>query len=96
MRSRYSAYVEADIDYLLATWAPAVRAGLDREAIAHWAQESEWLGLTVLSTGAGQAEDTTGTVMFMARYRQDGQVIEHQELSSFIQEQGRWYYLAAL
>lgn len=54
MRSRYSAHVlarqqPAMLDYLMATWAPEQRGLIDRDAVANWAVNTEWLGLTVLA-----------------------------------------------
>ncbi|CTP92568.1 YchJ family metal-binding protein [Xanthomonas graminis] len=90
MRSRYSAYVRRDADYLRASWHPSTRpAQLELDT------RTTWLGLTVqrvIASGADRAE-----VAFLARYRIGGgsavRMIEH---SRFVREDGRWYYLDAL
>lgn len=90
MRSRYSAYVRRDADYLRASWHPSTRPAelaLDTQ--------TTWLGLTVqrvLATGADTAE-----VAFLARYRiGGGSAVRMTEHSRFVREDGRWYYLDAL
>jgi len=90
MRSRYSAYVRRDADYLRASWHPSTRPA-ELELDTH----TVWLGLTVqrvVASGADRAE-----VAFLARYRIGGgsavRMIEH---SRFVREDDRWYYLDAL
>ena len=86
MRSRYSAFVLARADYLLATWHSSTRpASLDFDAGA------KWLGLEVRehkTTGADTAE-----VAFVARYRLDGCAVRLHERSRFVREGGRWFYV---
>ena len=86
MRSRYSAFVREQANYLLATWHSSTRpASLDFEAGA------KWLGLEVRQhqvTGADTAE-----VEFVARYRVQGQAVRLHERSRFVREDGRWFYV---
>ncbi len=89
MRSRYSAYVLGDIDYLLATWHAATRpAQIDLGDAA----ATRWLGLEVkrhAMTGADSA-----IVEFVARYKVGGAAaVRLHELSHFVREDGRWYYV---
>jgi SEC-C motif-containing protein len=84
MRSRYSAYVVGLIDYLLATWHPSTAPGeLDLSPV-------KWLGLEVLR--AEQAGDA-GVVEFVARCRVNGRAQRMHEISSFVRQDGRWYYI---
>jgi len=90
MRSRYSAYVRRDADYLRASWHPSTRpAELELDT------DTTWLGLTVqrvVASGADRAE-----VAFLARYRiGGGSAVRMTEHSRFVREDGRWYYLDAL
>ncbi|WP_408022684.1 YchJ family protein [Stappia albiluteola] len=96
MRSRYSAYVAQDIDYLEATLWPALQRHFDRAATAAWSAENHWIGLTVLETREGGARDSRGTVRFIARYLAGGELREHREHSLFRRKAGRWYYVEAL
>jgi SEC-C motif-containing protein len=86
MRSRYSAFVLARADYLLASWHSRTRpASLDFEAGA------KWLGLEVRDhkvTGPDTAE-----VEFVARCRVGGKATRMHERSRFVREDGRWFYV---
>jgi SEC-C motif-containing protein len=96
MRSRYSAYVLGNIDYIGQTLWPAYQAGFDRFAAARWAGSSHWTGLTVLGREKGGEKDRRGTVLFEARFLSGGQLQCHRELSLFRKKSGRWYYVEAL
>ena len=87
MRSRYSAYVLGLEDYLLATWH-----GSTRPAALNLGVEApeKWLGLEVR---AHAASDDTATVEFVARCRVGGRAQRLHEVSRFVREDGRWYYV---
>ncbi len=87
MRSRYSAYVLGLEAYLLATWHPDTRpAALDLTA-----DDAKWLGLEVKRHTAGSAE--RATVEFIARYKVGGRAYRLHEVSRFVREEGRWFYV---
>lgn len=92
MRSRYTAYVRHDIDYLLATHDPRTLKEIDRGATEKWARESTWLGLKVLDVAGGQAGDSEGEVEFAARWRVGEQEYTHHERSTFRRHEGRWVF----
>ncbi|QEA12407.1 YchJ family protein [Comamonas flocculans] len=87
MRSRYSAYVREDETYLCATWHASKRPSRVR-----FDAGVKWLGLEVRlhrQTGEHGAE-----VQFIARCRgADGKATRMHELSRFVREGGRWYYV---
>lgn len=84
MRSRYSAYSLGLVDYLLATWHPSTGPGeLDLSPI-------KWLGLEVRHA---QESADAGVVEFVARYRESGRAHRLHEISRFVREGGRWYYI---
>lgn len=90
MRSRYSAYVLEDEDYLLASWHASTRPvqlGLQQEPMA------KWLGLKVLATGLGGTGDSKGTVEFIARYKVGGKAHRLHEVSRFVREGDQWFYV---
>ncbi len=88
MRSRYVAYLTKNAPYLLATWHSSTRPEkLD------FSGEVEWHGLTVVKTIAGGALDSSGSVEFRARFRRGDAHLELHELSQFVRESGRWFYL---
>jgi SEC-C motif domain protein len=92
MRSRYSAYVLALEDYLLATWHEATRpTSLDFSD----ATKTKWFGLEVkrhLMIDANHAQ-----VEFVARYKVGGlPAVRLHEISDFVFENGRWFYVAGV
>jgi len=87
MRSRYSAFVRSLPDYLLATWHPSTRPA----AIEADPPGLRWLGLDVK---AAHMQDTdNGTVEFVARSKLGGRAHRLHEMSRFVREQGRWFYV---
>lgn len=87
MRSRYSAFVEQDKDYLLASWHPEQRPQeLDFDP------QQQWIGLKIVRTEAGQADDDTGVVEFIARYKLQGKAYRLEEVSQFERVDGAWVY----
>ena len=91
MRSRYCAYVNAEIDYLYATTHPDHRKGYDHEGTRKWAESSQWLGLEIVGSRGGE-EDSQGEVEFIASYSEDGTEINHHELGKFKKLDGLWYF----
>lgn len=87
MRSRYSAFACNDESYLLESWHPDTRPeslGLfDKEPV-------KWVGLKVLNH---ISEGSKATVEFIARYKINGKAQKIHELSRFVKEQGRWFYV---
>jgi SEC-C motif-containing protein len=93
MRSRYTAYTRGDVDYVLETLAPEQQGDVDRESTEQWSKQSEWLGLEILSTEAGQASDTQGVVEFLARYKVRGTAVAHRERATFRKQGERWLFV---
>jgi SEC-C motif-containing protein len=89
MRSRYSAYVLKREDYLLATWHPSTRpASLN---LAAQQPSPTWLGLDVKRH---QQDGEHAIVEFIARLRYSGGKAQRMhEISRFVREDGRWYYV---
>lgn len=93
MRSRYCAYVRGEIDYLVATTLPVQQAGLERDAIAAWSAGSQWLGLVVAEHRELPGAPRHAQVRFTARWRDAEGEKAHEELSAFVEREGRWYFL---
>ena len=91
MRSRYSAYVTREIDWLTKSCVGGDE-GVDREATRRWAEESEWLGLRIVSTSGGGPTDEKGNVEFIADYVQGGLRDKHHERAKFVKKDGTWLY----
>lgn len=68
MRSRYTAFVLGNIDYLLATHHADYRPG-DHTSLQTTIQTTQWVNLIILSRQKGQKKDKTGSVEFVAAYR---------------------------
>ncbi len=96
MRSRYTAYTRADAAYLIATLHPSQRSVDDEANILAWAHNSRFTGLSVLKTKAGKAKDSDGLVEFVARFSDADGTYAHREISSFVKEDGKWWYVSAL
>lgn len=96
MRARYTAHTRVDLDYIARTHDPASREDIDQEATRRWAERAEWLGLDILETRAGGPGDRTGTVEFVAHYRERGDRQRHHELASFRRDEGgHWLFVDA-
>ena len=93
MRSRYTAYVEHDIDYIVETHDPERRRDLEPEEASRWSRESKWLGLTIVDSQLGGVEDEEGEVEFIAEWSRDGDEFAHHERSRFRRIAGRWHFV---
>ncbi|XAH24619.1 YchJ family metal-binding protein [Xylophilus sp. GW821-FHT01B05] len=87
MRSRYSAFVRERADYLLASWHASTRpVALDFDPGVRW------LGLEVRAHRIIDADHAE--VEFVARQRDaGGRAHRLHELSRFVREGGRWFYV---
>lgn len=88
MRSRFTAFVLHDADYLFRTWHPRTRP-TDTQPDP----EVEWTSLDILDTVDGGVCDQTGVVEFAAHYRENGRPGTMRERSSFAVRAGRWFYV---
>lgn len=92
MRSRYTAYVEGAVDYLLETTSAASRAAIDREQLTAYCRGLRGMALTIVETSAGGVADDTGEVVFEAALKSNGRRFVQRERSRFVREDGRWVY----
>lgn len=91
MRSRYTAYVRRDAEYLLRTWHPTTRpSSLELEGM-------RWRGLDVHgAAGGGESVGTASenTVTFTAHFEDEhGAPQSMTETSRFVLEAGHWLYV---
>lgn len=95
MRSRYTAFTLADVDYLMKTHHISTRPVKDRQEILNWTKSVQWMGLTILNTKHGAINDTDGIVEFKAIYLEQGQLQAIHEKSLFRKnEKGIWFYVS--
>ena len=89
MRSRYSAFVVGDSDYLLRSWHAATRpAAVELDA------EVAWKRLLIESVSAGGPFDDQGEVTFTAIARAADGRVEQRERSRFVRsDERRWVYV---
>lgn len=87
MRSRYAAFALGDAAYLLETWHPSTRP-----AELTCDPRQEWM---LLRVRAAHSEGDRATVSFHARSRLGGRILDLHEVSRFVRQDGRWFYLAA-
>jgi SEC-C motif-containing protein len=92
MRSRYTAFHQGNVDYLIATLHPDQRQPHEQQELAKSIRNTQWLGLTIIATHQGKKQDTQGIVEFEAIYylNKPGQL---RERSCFRQTQGQWFYV---
>jgi len=93
MRSRYSAYVEHEVDYIINTCVRRGEEEIDYKSTSDWSKESKWLGLKIISREKGGINDTKGTVEFEAVYERDGYKEIHHETGKFKKEKDQWVYV---
>jgi SEC-C motif-containing protein len=93
MRSRFTAYVINDYQYILHTYASAQRTHLTIKQLSESAQDTQWLSLQVLNH---QTQERTARVEFKAFYQVESTYYVMHELSNFVLEAGKWFYTSGL
>src|SRR5512140_283396 len=68
MRSRYSAYVTKELDYILTSLHPGHRADYDANSTRAWAESAEWHGIEIIKTTKGGEQDNEGQVEFVVSF----------------------------
>ncbi len=107
MRSRYTAFVLGNIDYLIATHHADYRPNNCTD-LQQTLRTTQWVNLIVLNTQKGQRKDKSGTVEFVAAYRpkqlsalsatkasdseSSDALAQLHERSRFVREESRWFY----
>jgi SEC-C motif-containing protein len=85
MRSRYSAFALRKAAYVLGTWHVSTRP-----PAIEFDPAQEWMLLWVI---AAHTEGECATVEFVARSRTGGRTDALHEISRFVRENGRWWYV---
>lgn len=86
MRSRYTAYTQANITYIQNTMCDKASEGFDSLSAKQWAESVEWQGLTVIHA-------TTDQVTFLAKFESRKKLQVIYERSQFKKINGHWYYV---
>ncbi len=92
MRSRYAAYCQGQVDYLVDTLHPSKRRSGDQRSLEQSIRTTRWTSLTIVATKQGQERHQRGIVEFAATYDRPTAGQMH-ERSRFMKEGDRWFYL---
>ncbi len=93
MRSRYTAYSQANIDYIGATMTGPAAQDFDIEEAKKWAKQCVWRELRVLKAWPDPNNVNRAFVEFIAAYSIAEQQQSLHETSEFQRIDGRWFYV---
>ena len=87
MRSRFTAFALVLTNYLVETTHSSTQKDNDFSDIEDWAKSNKWLKLEIVFAKENK-------VRFRAFYQdKNNEIYEHDELSTFAQENGKWFYV---
>lgn len=92
MRSRYTAYHLALVEYLIKTTHPDKLGPNYRSQLEKSKHDTSWKGLKIISTSMGGNLDKIGKVRFIANYEMNGKEDSMEEHSRFKRYKGDWVY----
>lgn len=90
MRSRYTAYTKAAIEYIKRTMRGPALDDFDETGAFQWAKQTVWINLTVLKTW--QESSQKAYVEFIVTYIDNQYLQKLHEISEFIYEDNQWFY----
>jgi SEC-C motif domain protein len=96
MRSRYTAYTQANIPYIQQTMRGPAAEGFDSLTAEAWAKTAKWRRLKVLRAFSDSAQNDVAYVSFTAYYIWQGKPQSLHETSEFRWIDGHWYYTCAI
>ncbi len=96
MRSRYTAYTLARIDYISKTMVGRPSEEFNEANAEKWAKQVNWKGLKILSSAMDEDDINIGYVEFSANFIELGKKQNIHELSKFKRIDGKWFYVEAL
>lgn len=92
MRSRYSAYTQVNIDYIVATTVPSQQPLLDIAAMTEWGKSTRWAGLQILAHNPALSRQHS-SVEFQAAFHTEQGLKQHHERSLFVQIDQRYFFV---
>ncbi|RDE80143.1 YchJ family protein [Haemophilus parahaemolyticus] len=92
MRSRYTAYTQVNIPYIVETTVPAQQPLLDQQAMQLWGDETDWARLKIISHQPFVSK-IHSWVEFKAFFNIENGIDAHHERSLFVLISGRWYFV---
>lgn len=96
MRSRYTAFVLGNGNYLMDSHHSSTRPISEKMEIENWAKSVKWLKLEILNTSNGKEDNDEGNVEFKAHFKEGFRKKVIHENSKFIHEYGKWVYLGKM
>ena len=90
MRSRYTAYTQANIAYIQATMCKNAAQGFDAVNAYSWAKSVQWKRLHVIKSSQ---QGDQGKVEFKAYFEQNEEQHILHEISIFERIDGKWFYV---
>lgn len=91
MRSRYSAYSVAKIDYITKTMKGTPLIHFNAESALKWSTHATWLGLEVIKTSKESPDK--GFVEFIASFIEKSHLKKIHEISEFHRIDKVWFYV---
>ncbi|MDP1602594.1 MAG: YchJ family metal-binding protein [Legionella sp.] len=93
MRSRFTAFTQANIGYIKDTMRSNALVGFDEQETEHWASRVRWIDLKIINTFPELLKEAQGFVEFIAAFDDvDGKRQAIHERSEFQLLDGKWYY----
>lgn len=96
MRSRYTAFVKQDIEYIKETMTGEVLEDFDEVDALDWAKNASWLGLEILDAPEVTDNAKKGFVEFIANYELNGEMQALHEYSHFRKSGDKWFYISGI
>ncbi len=91
MRSRYSAYAFAHIDYIIRTMKGKPLLDFDALEVETWSKSVQWVGLEIVRVK--DISPKLGYVEFIAHFLEKGKSQTIHEISEFHLIDGHWFYV---
>ena len=92
MRSRYTAYTQANIEYIQATMRGPAAQHYDPTTALQWAKTVKWRKLKILKDFPHVSDKNCAYVEFVAFYFAEGRLQQLRETSEFKRIEGKWFY----
>lgn len=89
LETRYKAFVDGNVDFILESHHPETKNQVDRDSIAAWSTQSQWKGLTIEDEKI-QGDKTF--IRFAVKYEKNFETTTHRENAEFRKHEGKWYY----
>ena len=93
MRSRYSAFVLDNMNYLKLSHSNSTLKTFDFKSVSKWTKNVKWIKLEILAIENGCENDVKGYVEFKAFFLEKGIIDFIHGHSRFVKENDHWVYL---